>query len=156
MKTLLEVFREPFVLGASVLAALIVIGAYLLSHYYYGDVEVIDLPASLALTPSSPSVQASSELDFGELSEQGESFSTQLESELIPLEEGISIEEFLAELTEAEKQALTEEVTPPRESLYGLGPYPEVPPDYPRQNVWDSLEKSYYNGRDVLGHELIY
>ena len=156
MKTLLEVFREPFVIGASVLAVLIVIGTYLLSHYYYGDVEVIDLPAPVALAPGPASVQAPSELDFGELSEQGESSPTQLESELtLPEEKGISIEEFLAKLTEEEKQALAEEVTPPRESLYGFGPYPEIPPDFPRQNVWDSIENSYYDGRDSRGHELI-
>ena len=155
MKTLFDFVREPMIIGSFTLALLIVIGAYVGSHYY-GDVEVIDLPTPLALAPSSPSVQTSSELDFGELSEQGESPPTQLESDLTPSEEkDISIEEFLAELTEEEKQALTEEVTPPRESPYGLGPYPEIPPDFPRQNVWDSLEKSYYAGRDVLGHELI-
>ena len=97
--TLLEVFRESFVIGASVLAVLIVMGAYLLSHYYYGDVEVIDLPAPLALAPGPPSVQASSELDFDELSEQGESSPTQLESDKTPSEEkGISIKEFLKEV----------------------------------------------------------
>ena len=157
MKTLLEVFREPFVLGASVLAALIVIGAYLLSHYYYGDVEVIDLPAPLALAPGPPSVQTSSELDFGELSEQGESSPTQLESDKTPSEEkGISIEEFLAELSEEEKQALAEEVTPPRESVFGLGPYPEIPHDYHRPNVWEDIEESYYDGYANVGHELIH
>lgn len=156
MKTLFDFVREPIIIGSFVLALLIVIGAHVGSHYYYGDVEVIDLPAPLALAPSSPSVQTSSELDFGELSEQGGSSSTQLESDLTPSEEeGISIEEFLAELTEEEKQAFAGEVTPPRESPYGLGPYPEIPPDFPRQNVWDSLEKSYCAGRDVLGHELI-
>ena len=109
----------------------------------------------LALTPSSPSVQASSELDFGGLSEQVESPQTQLKSELTPLEEGISIKEFLAELTEEEKQALTEEVTPPRESLYGFGPYPEIPHDYPDQDAWDDIEKLYYDGYESIGHELI-
>ena len=143
-------------MGSFTLALLIVIGAYVGSHYYYGDVDVIELPDPLALAPGTSSVQTSSELDFGELSEQVESPQPQLESDKTPSEEeGISIEEFLAKLTEEEKQALTEEVMPPRESPYGLGPYPEIPPDFPRQNVWDSLEKSYYAGRDVLGHELI-
>ena len=156
MKTLLEVFREPFVIGASVLAVLIVIGAYLLSHYYYGDVEVVNIPEPIARAPSLPSSQTPVELDFGDLSEPVESPPIQLESDKTPPEEeSISIEEFLAELTDEEKQALTEEVTPPRESLYGLGPYPEIPSDYPRQNVWDSIEKTYYDGYDSRGHELI-
>lgn len=156
MKTLLEVFREPFVIGASMLAVLIVMGAYFYSHHHYGDVEIIDLSEPLALTPGTSSVGTSSELDFGELSEQVESPQTELESEPTPPEEkGISIEEFLAELTEEEKQTLAEEVTPPRESLYGLGPYPEIPPDYPDQNAWDDLEKLYDDGYGSIGHELI-
>ena len=158
MKILFDFVREPIIIGSFTLALLIVIGAYVGSHYYYGDVEVIDLPAPLALTPSSPSVQTSSELDFGELSEQEESSPTQLESDLAPSKEkGISIEELLAELTEEEKQALAEEVADelPRESVFGLGPLPDIPPDYPRQNVWDSLEKSYYDGHANISHELI-
>lgn len=99
MKTLFDFVREPIIIGSFTLALLIVIGAYVGSHHYYGDVEVIDLPIPLALAPSSPSVQTSSELDFSGLSEQVESPSTQLESDLTPSEEkGISIKEFLVEL----------------------------------------------------------
>lgn len=156
MKMLLEVLREPFVIGASVLAMLIVIGAYFYSHYHYGDVDVVDIPEPLALTPSLPGNQTPVELDFGELSEQVESPHTELESDPTPSkEQGISIEEFLAELTEEEKQALTEEVTPPRESLYGLGPYPKIPHDYPDQDAWDDLERLYDDGYGSIGHELI-
>ena len=138
------------------LAILIVIASYVGSHYYYGDVEVVQLDKPLALVPTAPSTQVSSELDFGELSEPEESLPTQSESELTPSKEkGISIEEFLAELSEEEEQALAKEVTPPRESLYGLGPYPEIPPDYPDQNAWDDIEKLYYDGYESMGHELI-
>ena len=58
-------------------------------------------------------------------------------------------------MTEEEKQALTEEVTPPRESLFGLGQYPKVPDDYYDPDVWDSLERDYDNGYANIGHELI-
>ena len=156
MKTLMDLIREPMLIGSIVIAVLMVVGAYLGSHYYYGDVEVIKLDEPLALAPTTPSTQVSSELDFGELSEQEESLPTQSESELTPSEEkGISIEEFLSELSDEEKQVLTEEVTPPRESLYGLGPYPEIPHDYPEQDVWDNIEKLYYDGYESIGHELI-
>ncbi len=156
MKILFDFIREPIIIGSIVLALLIVIGAYLGSHYYYGDVEVVNIPEPIARAPSLPSSQTPVELDFGELSEQVESPQTQLESELPPPQEkGISIEEFLAELTDEEKQALTEEVTPPRESLYGLGPYPKIPHDYPDQDAWDDIEKLYYDGYDSRGHELI-
>ena len=157
MKTLFDFVRQPLVLGSCVLSLLIIAVAYFGSHWYYGDVAPMPTPP-LALAPGTSSVQTSSELDFGELSEQGESSPTQLESELTPPEEkSISIKEFLAELTEAEKQALTEEVTPPRESIFGLGPYPEIPPDYPRQDVFERIER-YANaeyGRSSIGHEFI-
>ena len=41
--------------------------------------------------------------------------------------------------------------------MFGLGPYPKIPPDYPRQNVFDRIER-YANaeyGRSSIGHELI-
>ena len=155
MKTVFDFVRQPLILLACVLSVLIVAVAYFGSHWYYGDVDPMPTPP-LALAPGLPSVQASSELDFGNLSDQVESPPTELESKITPSEEkGISIEEFLAELTEAEKQALTEEVTLPRESLYGLGPYPKIPHDYPDQNAWDDLEKLYHDGYGSIGHELI-
>ena len=121
MKTLFEAIHEPIIIGAFVLAILIVIASYVGSHYYYGDVEVIKLDEPLALAPSQPTSQTSPELDWGKLPEND--IPTELESELIP-SDGISIEEFMAELSEEEKQGLAEEVADelPRESPHGLGP----------------------------------
>ena len=160
MKTLFDFIREPIIIGSIVLALLIVIGAYLGSHYYYGEVEVVNIPEPIPRAPSLPNSQTPVELDFGELSEQVESSSTQLKSEITPSqEEGISIEEFLAELTEEEKQTLAEEVADelPRESVFGLGPLPDIPPDFPRQHVWDHIERySQANiGQTNIEHELI-
>jgi hypothetical protein len=58
------------------------------------------------------------------------------------------------QLSDEEKQSLTEEVADelPRESVFGLGPLPDIPPDFPRQTVWDTLENS---SRATVGHELI-
>ena len=158
MKTLFDFIREPIIIGSLVATVLIVIGAYLGSHYYYGDVDVVDIPAEpLALAP--PPSQTSLEVDFDGLPEQIESPQTQLESDLTPSED-ISIEDFLAELSGEEKQSLAEEVADelPRESLFGLGPYPEIPPDYPKQDIFDRLER-YANaevGRTTIDHELIH
>ena len=41
----------------------------------------------------------------------------------------------------------------------GFGPYPDIPPDYPRQNIWDDLEDLNENnpfGRSSIDHELIH
>ena len=152
MKTLFDLIREPMLIGSIVIGVLIVVGAYLGSHYYYGETVVVETPEPLAYTPSQHYTPPA--LDFSELPEPIETKQTQLESEITPSEE-LSIEDFLAELTEAEKQTLTSEVTPPRESLYGLGPYPEIPHDYPEQDVWDNIEKLYYDGYESIGHELI-
>ncbi len=152
MKTLFDLIREPMLIGSIVIGVLIVVGAYLGSHYYYGETVVVETPEPLAYTPSQHYTPPA--LDFSELPEPIETKQTQLESEITPSWE-LSIEDLLAELTEAEKQTLTSEVTPPRESLYGLGPYPEIPHDYPEQDVWDNIEKLYYDGYESIGHELI-
>ncbi len=155
MKNLVDFIREPIMIGSVVIAVLIVIGAYLGSHYYYGGgVEILEISDTSALAPSQPRSETQLELDFdGLTTEQSESKETQLESDLAPQEE-ISIEEFLAELSDEEKQSLTEEVADelPRESVFGLGPLPDIPPDFPRQTVWDTLERS---SRATVGHELI-
>ena len=155
MKNLVDFIREPIIIGSVVIAVLIVIGAYLGSHYYYGGgVEILEIPDTSALAPSHPRSEPSLELDFdGLTTEQSESKETQLESDWAPQEE-ISIEEFLAELSDEEKQSLTEEVADelPRQSVFGLGPLPDIPPDFPRQHVWDSLERS---SLARIGHELI-
>ena len=161
MKPLLDFIREPIIIGSFALAVLIVIGAYFGSHYYYGDVEVIDIPEPLALTPSQPSSQASLEVNLDGLTQQTETPQPQLESDLTPSEgEGISIEEFLAELSEEEKQSLAVELADelPRESVFGLGPHPEIPPDYPRQNVFDRIKQfaDAEVGRTTIEHELIH
>ena len=41
MKTLLDLIRQPLVIGAFVLSILIVVGAYFGSHWYYGDDEPV-------------------------------------------------------------------------------------------------------------------
>ena len=155
MKNLVDFIREPIMIGAVVIAVLIVIGAYLGSHYYYGDgVEMLEIPDTSALAPRQPRSETQLELAFdGLTTEQSESKETQLESDLAPQEE-ISVEEFLAELSDEEKQTLAEEVADelPRESVFGLGPLPDIPPDFPRQNAWDSLERS---SLARIGHELI-
>ena len=155
MKSLVGFIREPIMIGSVVIAVLIVIGAYLGSHYYYGGgVEILEISDTSALAPSQPRSEPSLELDFdGLTTEQSESKETQLESDLAPQEE-ISVEEFLAELSDEEKQTLAEEVADelPRESVFGLGPLPDIPPDFPRQTVWDTLERS---SLARIGHELI-
>ena len=155
MKSLVDFIREPIIIGSVVIAVLIVIGAYLGSHYYYGGgVEILEISDTSALTPSQPRSETQLELDFdGLTTEQSESKETQLESDLAPQEE-ISVEEFLAELSDEEKQTLAEEVADelPRESVFGLGPLPDIPPDFPRQTVWDTLERS---SLARIGHELI-
>lgn len=41
MKTVLDLIRQPLIIGAFVLSTLIVVGAYFGSHWYYGEVEPV-------------------------------------------------------------------------------------------------------------------
>ena len=154
MKTVFDFVRHPFILGSCALSVLIVALSYFGSHYYYGEVDTVDIQSFVALPPIQPASQTSLELDFGE---QLTSTETELPSDLTPAAEELSIEAFLAELSAEEQQALTSEVAShlPRESPHGLGPYPEIPPDFPRQDIWQHLEQSYNEGHANINHELL-
>ena len=52
MKMLLALIREPILIGSIAIAVLMVVGAYLGSHDYYGGTIVVETPEPLAYTPS--------------------------------------------------------------------------------------------------------
>lgn len=142
MKTVFDVIRQPLVIGAVAVSILIVVGAYFGSHWYYGDVEPVEMPEFSAATPPLPKNLSSSEVNLSGL--QGESPPPQTESTFtISSVEGESVDDFLAELSDDEKALLTAEVgeETQRVSLFGFGPYPEVPSDFPHSDIWDSVER---------------
>ena len=160
MKTLFSVMREPIMIGAFVLAILIVIASYVGSHYYYGETTIIETPV---ITPSisQPSTYTPPQLDLGELHET-DMADTEAHQDAAQVEE-LSVEDFLAALSDEEKAQLTANVADelPRESPHGFGPYPNIPPDYPRQNLWDELERldevaGRELGRSSIDHELMH
>ncbi len=156
MKTVFDVIRHPLVIGALILSILIVVGVYFGSHWYYGDVEPVGILEVSAPTPPLPRNLSSSEVDLSGL--QGESLLTQPESTgTVSSAEGESVDDFLAELSDEEKALLAAEVVEEtqRVSPFGFGPYPELPPDWPRQNIWEELETAYHNGDGNIEHELI-
>lgn len=156
MKTVFDVIRQPLVIGALVLSIFIVVGVYFGSHWYYGDVEPVEIP-DVSVPTSPPRKQlSSSEIDLSGL--QGESLTPQTESTPTPPSaEGESVDDFLAELSDEEKALLTAEVVEDSQpvSPFGFGPYPELPPDWPMQNIWVELETAYHNGGGNIEHELI-
>ena len=159
VKTLLDLVHEPVVIGAFIIAFCIVGSAYVLSQWYYADFdpEPIATEIHVSKLTESPAVLAS--MDLSSLSSwEAESgwgtavaakpIQTELETEpyeLTPEDEALLLEHFPETLPNS-----------PRESPHGLGPYPEIPPDYSRQNVWEELEKSYYDGYATIEHELIH
>ena len=164
VKTLLDLVYEPVVIGAFIIAFCTVGSVYVLSQWYYKDFdpEPISTEIHVSKLTESPAVLAS--MDLSRLSsweaESGWEAAvaakpTQTESELGPYE-----------LTPEEAALLIEHFAetlpnPARESPHGLGPYPEIPPDYPRQNIWDDLEDlndaaSNELGRSSIDHELMH
>ena len=75
MKTVFDVLRQPLVIGALVLSILIVVGVYFGSHWYYGDVEPVEIPEGSAPTPYLPKNLSSAKVDLSGL--QGESLPPQ-------------------------------------------------------------------------------
>ena len=136
MKTVFDLIRQPLIIGAFVLSTLIVAGAYFGSHWYYGDVELIDIPENSTFVPISPS--AASEVNLEGL--QAESEQTPIESKAtVPTVARESVDDFLAELSDEEIALLTTEVVEETQpvSPFGFGPYPQVPSDYPETVIWE-------------------
>lgn len=139
MKTVLDLIRQPLVMGALVLSILIVVGAYFGSHWYYGDVESVEIPEASASTPPLLKNPSSAEVDSSGL--QGELLPPQTKSTPTPITgaEGESVDDFLAGLSDEEKALLTAEVVEETQpvSPFGFGPYPQVPSDYPEEVIWE-------------------
>jgi len=146
MKAVLDLIRQPLVIGAFVLSTLIVSGAYFGSHWYYGDVESIEIPAQATFTPS-PAVSVP-EANLEGLPMASEH--TNIESQpTVPTAENESVDDFLALLSDEEKVLLASEVVPEPElvSPFGFGAYPEVPSDFSHDPIWIDFP----NTRNALG-----
>ena len=154
MKTVLDLVRQPLVIGALVLSILIVGGAYFGSHWYYGDIEPIEIPEASVSTPPLPkNPLPSEEVDLSGL--QGESSPPQTASTPTPITETEGVDDFLAELSDEEMALLAAEVVeePQRVSPFGFGPYPQVPSDFPRDPIWEAVEmyeKINQHGRGMM------
>ncbi len=162
MRNLWDLARQPIVIGTFVLALLIVVGSYIGGHWYYGDIEPIDTPEySPTFTPQPSEAEPVPQINLEGLTVLPvESDPPPIELDTTVTSPGAeSVEDFLAGLSPEEIQLLTEEVAealPPPESIHGLGPYPEIPPDYPYQNIWETLERYYDDGHATIEHELIH
>ena len=149
IKTLLDLVREPIIIGALIIAGCIVGSVYVLSQWYYADFDPEPIPTESPVSKLAESPALLVSMDLSRLSSSDAESDwevvaaakpTQTESEtdsyeLTPEDEALLLEHFAETLP-----------NPTRESSHGLGPYSEVPSDYPRQNVWEELEKSYYDG----------
>lgn len=157
MKFLWDLVREPVMIVSFLLSVLIVMGAYVGSHYYYGKIEVHDVSLDPVVVP--PSVdQSVLDLDLDGLSDEpkvslGDSQESDVDSSSV-----VSMDDFLAELSEEEQQSLADEVVGEvlPMSPFGLGPYPEIPSDFPKPDIFQRIEEYHKVGRADVGHELIY
>ena len=154
MKTVLDLMRQPLVIGALVLSILIVSGAYFGSHWYYGDIEPVDMPTVSAPTPLPPKSLSPAEVDLSGLQE--ESLPLQMGSTpTVPPAENESVDDFLVGLSDEEKTLLTAEVVEETQpvSPFGFGPYPEVPSDYPDAPIWERYD--YPEGDGEFGSDFM-
>lgn len=159
VKTLLDLVCKPVIIGAFIIAVCIVGSVYALSQWYYADFDPEPIPTEIPVSKLAESpvllvsmdlsslLSSDAESDWGVV-DTAKPTQTKLGTdsyELTPEAEALLLEHFAETLPD-----------PTRESPHGLGPYPEVPSDYPRQNVWEELEKSYYEGYATIEHELIH
>ncbi len=158
VKTLLDLVYEPVIIGAFIIAICIVGSVYALSQWYYADFDPEPIPTENPVSKLADSPALLVSMDLSKLSSwdtesdweaTAAAEPTQAESEvgsykLTPEDEALLLEHFAETLP-----------LPPRESPFGLGPYPKLPPDWPRQNIWDVLERDYKDGYAAIEHELI-
>ena len=159
VRNLLDLVHEPIIIGSIIISICIVGSAYVLSQWYYVDFdpEPISTEIDVSKLTESPAVLAS--MDLSRISASEAEWGSETANASKPIQRESETEPY--ELTPEDETFLLEhfaETLPnsPRESPHGLGPYPEIPPDYPRQNVWEELEKSYYDGYATIEHELIH
>ena len=57
--------------------------------------------------------------------------------------DAVAVAESLEENWLAEEDAPA--AAPPRVSLFGFGVYPDIPPDFPEQDVWEQIEELYHS-----------
>ena len=135
MRSAFEVLRQPLIIGALVLSVLIVVGAYFGSHWYYGDVESIDIPAQTTFVPSLSVSVPEANLEGLQMADEPANIESQL---TVPTADNESVDDFLASLSDEEKALLASEVVPEPErvSPFGFGPYPEIPSDFPYEPIW--------------------
>ena len=155
MKTVFDVIRQPLVIGALVLSILIVVGVYFGSHWYYGDVEPVEVVEVSAPPPPPPKNLSASEVDPDLIGRESLPPQTEL-TPTAPPTEGESIDNFLAELSDEEMALLTAEVVgePQRVSPFGFGPYPQVPSDFPEVPIWDE-DPDYPEGDEHFGRDFM-
>ena len=146
MRSIFDVLRQPLVIGAFVLSVLIVVGAHFGSHWYYGDVEPIDIPAQTTLVPSLSVSVPEANLEGLQMADEPANIESQ---PTVPTADNESVDDFLALLSEEEKALLASEVVPEPElvSPFGFGAYPQVPSDFPYEPIWEE----YMDTENALG-----
>ena len=146
MKAVVNVIRQPLVIGACIFSVFIVAGAYFGSHWYYGDVEPID-PTTLPTLEPRPPVSVEPIRAKGLPIDDNQ---RNIEPEpTVPVVAEESADDFLAALSDEERALLASEVAPEPElvSPFGFGPYPEVPADFSHDPIW----VDYPNTTNALG-----
>ena len=146
MKAVVDVIRQPLVIGACIFSVFIVAGAYFGSHWYYGDVEPIDpttLPTPEPRAPVSVEPVRAEGLPIDDNQPNIEPEPT------VPIVAEESVDDFLASLSDEERALLTFDVAPEPErvSPFGFGSYPEVPADFSHDPIW----VDYPNTTNALG-----
>ena len=160
VKTLVDLVYAPVIIGVFIIAVCIIGSVYVLNQWYYADFDLesistgspvsklVESPTLLVSMDLSRLLASDAELDW-KAAATTKPIQTQSETEpyeLTPEDEALLLEHF------------RENLPPLRESPFGLGPYPKVPPDYPRQDAFDKIER-YANasvGQTTIGHELIH
>ena len=158
MKTLSDLVHEPIIIGAFIIVVCIVGSVYALSQWYYADFDPKPISTGIPVSKLTASPVLLVGMDLSRLSASDAESDWKATTTVKPIQTQSETKPY--ELTPEEEVLLLEhfrENLPPlRESPYGLGPYPEIPPDFPKQGIFDRLERHAKTGHANVSHELIY
>ena len=158
IRTLSDLVHEPVIIGVFIIAVCIVGSVYALSQWYYADFDPEPIPTEIPVSELTASPALLVGMDLSRLSASDAESDWKAAATIKPIQ--TQSERELHELTREGEALLPEyfqkNLPPLRKSPYGLGPYPEIPPDFPKQNIFDRLERHAKTSHANISHELIY
>lgn len=155
MKNSPSIWCSPMVIGASVLAVLFAVSMYVVGLFYFND-EYEITPEKSVTAPTRDVTSLSFEAE-GNSTSVPQTETDAASAKASDIADSETIEAVLhseSDVVSDTSNTHVESVSSKRVSPFGFGPYPEIPLDYPYQDLWEDIEQLYIEGQYDMGKNL--